>query len=408
MRKKGTVYIVILVVTVAALMLLQYNKPKELNWFESYVSTHKIPYGTIVFNELMDNSLYPNKVEQVTIPPFEFLANDKYLKGTYVFINNTISFDEAELNRLLEWTAKGNTLFIASEGFGVHLSDTLHIDTRVEYGGFETSQKQNHKLVNPYFDNSQEYQYAKDNVLTLFSELDTTNTNVLATVSLPDKSENEEIHNENVTAISTHFGNGEIILSTFPKAFTNYFILKDINKDYTAGLSSYLNTDNTIYLDNHYKSGKAFYTSPMYIFLNTKELKWSYYIALIGAVMYVLFEGKRKQRAIPVVKPLQNQTLTFTRTISDMYFEKNDQKAIVDHKINYFLNYIRSKYYLEDTDLNEDFIKKLSSKTGHTLEETDALFRYINSLKKKSLISDSEIIKLNKLIQKYKLQPNGK
>lgn len=407
MGKKGTVYIVILIVTVAALMLLQYNKPKELNWFESYVSTHKIPYGTLVFNELMNNTLYPNKVEQVTIPPFEFLAKDD-LKGTYVFINNTINFDEAELNSLLEWTAKGNTLFIASEGFGEHLSDTLHIDTKVEYGGFETFQKQNHKLVNPYFDNSQEYQYAKDNMLTLFSELDTINTAILATVSLTNKSEDENMIKENVTAINTHFGKGDIILSTFPKAFTNYFILKANNKDYTAGLSTYINSDNEIYIDNHYKSGKAFYTSPMYIFLNAKELKWAYYIALIGAVFYIVFEGKRKQRAIPVVKPLQNQTLAFTRTISDMYFEKNDQKAIVEHKINYFFNYLRSKYYLEGTDINDDFIKNLSSKSGHSLQETNTLFTYINTLKSKSLISDSEIIKLNKLIQKYKIQPNGK
>ncbi|MFX0557644.1 DUF4350 domain-containing protein [Maribacter sp. CXY002] len=406
MRKKGTFYSIGLLATLAVLMLLQYNKPKELNWFESFVGTHKIPYGTFIFNELITNTLYPNKVTQITLSPFEFLTNEDNPKGTYVFINNTIQFDEVEFNRLLEWTAKGNTLFIAAEGFDEHLSDTLKIKTSMKYGGFETAQKQNHKLVNPNFKNDHDYSYEKTTAVIIFSELDTTNTTVLATVTLPSESKPEEI--DNVTAIHTNFGSGEIILSTFPKAFTNYFILEDNNKDYTAGLSTYLNNGGTIYIDNHYKSGKAFYTSPMYIFLNTKELKWAYYIVLIGALIYVIFEGKRKQRAIPVIKPLENQTLAFTRTISDMYFEKNDQKTIVGHKINYFLNYLRNKYYVDSNVIDDDFLKKLALKSGHTLEQTKTLFSYIEQLKNKAQITDSELIDLNQLIQKYKFEPNGK
>ncbi|MGB3150819.1 MAG: DUF4350 domain-containing protein, partial [Maribacter sp.] len=212
----------------------------------------------------------------------------------------------------------------------------------------------------------------------------------------------------NYNVIMQPFGKGKIILSTFPEAFTNYFLLKANNKDYTAGLLSYLDDSKTIYMDNHYKSGKSFYTSPMYIFLNTKELKWAYYTALIGVLIYIVFEGKRKQRAVPVITPLKNQTLAFTRTISDMYFEKSDQKSIAEHRINYFLDEVRSNYYLGKISGEDDFYKNLAARSGHSLESVKSLFIFMEQLRNKSQVTDSELIKLNTLIQKFKAKPDGK
>lgn len=399
MHKKGLPYIITALILVLGLMLIQYAKPKNINWFESYVGTHKIPYGTYVANELLENQVFKGKIEQVYVPPFEHLSNKKENNQLYVFINNNVSFEEAELNRLLEWTADGNTLFIASESFEEALKDTLNFDIGTTYVGFDVSQKQEHELVNPALKGKQVYKHEKDNFINVFSELDTLNVLAVAKVKLPNE-ENESQKTE-ITAVKNTFGKGEVILSTFPKAFTNYFILKDNNREYTAGLFSYFAHADKIYLDNYYKSGKAFYTSPMYIFLNTKELKWAYYLVLIGGLLYIIFEGRRKQRAIPVIKPLQNQTLAFTRTISDMYFEKGDRKSIVEHKVNYFLNLIKNKYYVTDFSLSEEFYKNLAVRSGTSLTDTRALFLLIDELRNNSEVAENQLIKLNKLIQKF-------
>ena len=406
MGKKGIIYISIAVVTLGAILLLQYNKPKDINWYESYVSTHKIPYGTLVFNELMETKLFPNKIKQLQVPPFEFLSKNNNASGTYVFVNNSVQFQEAELNLLLDWVSKGNTLFMASESFEKKLKDTLHLDISVHYGGFEVAQKQDHKLVNPFLQKRKKYRYEKDNAVHYFDAIDTLKTTVIGVINFPDDDEAEQL--EAVSVIKTPFGKGEIVLSTFPKAFTNYFILEGENKSYTAGLASYISEQGTVYMDNHYKSGKSFYTSPMHIFLNTKELKWAYYLALIGALIYIIFEGKRKQRAIPVVTPLKNQTLAFTRTISDMYFEKGDQKAIVEHKINYFIDYLRTKYHIGNIDKEEDFYKNLASRSGYSFDDTKALFKYMEKLRAQLQITDNELIQLNKRIQKFKSETDGK
>lgn len=406
MRKKGISYIVTALILIVGLLILQYSKPRTINWFESYVSTHKIPYGTFVANELLENRLYHEKVQQIYVPPFEFLSGTDSKKGIYAFVNNRVAFEEAELNQLLEWTAEGNTLFIASEGFEETLRDTLGFEIRTRYAGFEVSQNQEHQLVNPYLKSDRRYTYDKESLITVFEELDTINASVLATVKVPNQEGDGSV--QDVTAIKSPFGKGEIILSTFPKAFTNYFVLEDDNRDYTAGILSYFGRSENIYMDNYYKSGKSFYTSPMYIFLNTKELKWAYYMVLIGGLIYIIFEGKRKQRPIPVVKPLQNQTLAFTRTISDMYFEKGDGKSIAEHKINYFLNYIKTRYYIGNITKEDDFYSNVSARSGNSLEETKILFKLMDELRSQDQVSEDQLKRLNNLIQKFKSQSNGK
>lgn len=406
MRKKGISYIVTAVILVAGLLLLQYNKPKTINWFESYVSTHKIPYGTFVLNDLMENLVFKEKVQQVHVPPFEFLADMPSKKGIYAFVNNGVFFEEAELNRLLEWTAEGNTLFIASEGFEETLRDTLGFELGTRYAGFEVTQDQEHRLENPNLKSCKTYAYKKESFVTVFEAIDTINSVALATVELLEEGNDKK--SRDVTAIKSPFGKGEIILSTFPKAFTNYFILEDDNREYTAGLLSYFGQAEHIYLDNYYKSGKSFYTSPMYIFLNTKELKWAYYLVLIGGLIYIIFEGKRKQRPIPVVKPLQNQTLAFTRTISDMYFEKGDTKSIAEHKINYFLHDIRSRYYLGNVTKEEEFYKSVSARSGNSLADTKSLFKLMDELRSSDQVSEHQLKQLNNLIQKFKSKNDGK
>jgi len=371
-KKKSIIYIIIAVVTIGLLMFIQYNKPKKLNWFPSYVAQHKIPYGTKVLNDLLAGKF--TKLQQVTSSSYQFLSANQDAKGTYFFVNSDIKFDQTELNHLLDWTASGNTLFIASNNFDDTLLDTLELKTSGLYDGLVEEKGQLHQLVHPQLKKEKGFAIQKDTYTRYFSEIDTAHTTVIGTVD--HYNENKKIETDHFNVISKSFGNGKIILSTFPKAFTNYFILKDSNKDYTAGLLSYIDTDTTLFIDNNLKAGKAFYTSPMHVFLNNKALKWAYYLALIGALIYVVFEGKRKQRAIPVVHPLKNQSLAFTRTIADMYFEKKEQRQIANH--------------------------------NHSIEEVSTLFTFLNSAQNNARMTDSELIKLNTAIEQFKVRADGR
>tara|TARA_R110002050_G_scaffold109796_4_gene221155 strand:- start:988 stop:2202 length:1215 start_codon:yes stop_codon:yes gene_type:complete len=404
MRKKGTIYIIIGAITLALILFLEYNKKKELNWFPSYVSHHKIPYGTKVLSDVLQKKFSNSK--KIERPPFEFLKTNTDSASTYFFVNNSVSFQDAELNSLLDWTAKGNTLFIASTNFEKGLLDTLHLKTESLFGDQGLEHEFQYKLVNPNLALQTKYSFKKSYSTLYFSALDTLRTIVVGEVS--NSSGNDSDFETHPNSIQQAFGDGKIILTTFPAAFTNYFILKAKNKDYTAGLLSYVASEKPLYIDAYYKSGKKFYTSPMYIFLNTKELKWAYYTIIIGALLYIVFEGKRKQRAVPVVNPLANQSLAFTRTIADMYFEKGERKPIAAHKIAYFLDYIRSHFYLSTQEQNTEFYQNLAARSHHTIEEIEALFNRINSIKNKTTLTDEELTKLNSSIEKFKAKAHGK
>ena len=404
MSKQVKFYIALTALAIFGIVLMEYSKPKRVNWFASYAKHHKIPLGTYVFNQQLERLFEDSEIINLENPPFQNLSQTDTLNGTYVFINNTIQFGEAELDKLLDWTSKGNTLVIASEDFEDQLLDTLQLRTDVisifEVEG-DTFQFQ---LSNPGLDTTT-VSYDKSTYITHFDKIDTLNTTVLSLLKGYKHTEetNDSIEIKiPITSIKQAFGKGSIILNSFPQAFTNYFILKAPNQNYTAGLVSYLDASQPIILDNYYKSGKSFYTSPMYILLNNKALKWAYYIMLIGVVFYIIFEGKRKQRAIPIVKPLRNQTLDFTRTIANMYYENGKHYEIAQHKIQHFLEYIRTHLHLSTTTIDDEFIKNLAARSNNSIDDTKQLFATIETFNKDTSLNHIQLERLNELIETFK------
>lgn len=398
MSKRGKLYIVLLAVAILAIVLAEMNKPKQINWFPSYATHHKIPFGSYVFNEQLKR--VADTVTIVDRPPFEYL-NDNDINGTYLFYNGGIEFGKDELNSLLDWVNKGNTLIVSAVGFEKKLLDTLHLNTKSVNIVDNFNNEYQVKLVNPLLDDNTSYKYEKSTTFYHFNKIDTLKTTVIGLID-KYRGENMPIKDSLVSSIKQPFGDGEIILNLFPQAFTNYFMLQSPNQNYAAGLLSYIDTSKPIYVDTYYKTGKTFYTSPMYLFLNNKSLKWAYYMVLIGALVYIIFEGKRKQRAIPIVKPLKNQTVDFTRTIANMYYESGKHRDIAQHKIHHFLEYIRNTLHLPTSEINTSFIKNLAARSNNTVEDTQTLFKLIESFNTKTQISNIELERLNTLTENFK------
>src|SRR5690606_2354791 len=176
----------------------------------------------------------------------------------------------------------------------------------------------------------QAYLFDKDTYHSIFIEIDSLNHTVLGQSQL--YSQELVLKNPEVNYIAIDHGEGKILLHTTPQTFTNYFILDEDNHKYVTGALAYLPKKKTLYWDEYKKDGGKFQTSPLYILLGNKNLKWAYYFTLLGVLLFIIFEGKRKQRAIPVVKPLENQTYNFTRTIAGLYLDRKDFKQIASKK----------------------------------------------------------------------------
>ena len=399
MSKKSKIFIIVIVVAIGLLTFLEANEPEPVNWFPSYAKTDKIPLGTFVSYNLIKEAFTEEKVKDINQPPYEFLTDNDTVSGTYFFVNGTVNFDKDELNKVLNWVDKGNTLFISAKTIEEKLLDTLQLEAENLISVNNITTKPLLELVNKNLKVDLPYLYDRDIYNSYFKTIDTLKTTVLGITEL--YKDTLQIQSPKVNYIQQPFGNGVILLHTFPEAFGNYFMLKANNFEYTQNALTYIK-GKPILWDNYYKAGKTFYTSPLFLLLSNRYLKWAYYFVLIAAVLLVIFEGKRKQRSIPIIDPLKNQTLAFTRTISGMYFEKEKHKEIAKKQNLLFLEYVRNTLRVPTNNIYEKTIIDIAARSNNTVEDTKELFNFFNELHNTPKIEKEQLIRLYQLIKEFK------
>lgn len=396
MDKRSKIALYVIGAVIVFMMIAEVTKPKPLNWRDSYSASDKIPLGCyILFNELETFSDGEVLTSERTV--YEYLKNvDTTTSKSLVLINNYLSFDREESKALMDFAEKGNTVFISGNYFYGTIVDSLNVSIVRQYNDFFKKESE-HKFTSPSLKkNNRLFKDVIEN--SHFSSLDTLNTTILGTVTLADDDGIEETH-PNFIKIDVGEKGGQFVMHTNPFAFTNYHLMLD-KADYAATVLSYLPKQQIIW-DNNYKSGRKVITSPLRFILSNKALKWAFYISMFGLILFVIFRGKRTQRIIPVINKLENATVDFTRTIGELYYQHGDYTNIVQKKIRFFLEFVRSNYYLDTNQLNQSFIEKLAVKSSNTKEDAKALVDYLVFLKSKGQHTEQELIELNKKIEHF-------
>jgi len=395
MDKKSKRILLAFGVALLAIIIIEIVRPKPLDWKEHYTVESKAPFGCYLVAEEIE-SLFNKEVgfNIIDEDPFLFLRDNSYQNNSmYVMVNSNLNLDKRQFEKLSNYVEQGNTAFLSARSFGKVLNDSLKIDTYAYYYLLEEE-------VNPAFfsktfsKDSLKYSYKKGIYQATFTKTDTLKTKALGYYS---NFEDDDIADLNY--IKIQYGKGFFYLHTLPEAFTNYYLMKG-NQQYVANLFSYVNPSE-IYFDNYLKTGRKVVKSPMRFILNQASLKWAYYLIIIGLLIFVIFRGKRVQRIIEVIEPLKNSSIEFTKTIGDLHFQHKDFGNIISKKITYFLEKVRSHYYLDTNSLDNEFCKKLAQKSTNSLEETTKLINTIKMLKGKSFHNEQDLIELNKLLEKF-------
>ncbi|WP_124979774.1 DUF4350 domain-containing protein [Nonlabens xiamenensis] len=425
MNKKSKILLYVIFGFAGLLMMIELIAPPPINWTESYTSGDKIPFGAYVFYDQLDELFPGHEVKSVEDDPVTFLKSQESTTGAnYVFVNNYIGFDQSEIDDVVDFVSRGNKVFVSSKSTPGRLADSLNIRSNRSYAYYEQDTVRV-RLNNPSFEN-RSYIYVKGSSYRYFTSYDTTRTKVLGEV-LPfepmegyfkkligeekvgdstksilekaiEKSKTRRVPQANF--IEVPIGDGAIYYHLNPIAFTNYYMLQEGKEQYVSEVLSYLN-DGPVYFDDYGKSGRRVVSSPLRFILTHPALKWAWYLTIISILVYFIFKAKREQRAVPVVKPLENSTLEFTKTIGDLYFQSGDVTGIIDKKINFFLERVRRSYYLTTDRLDEAFIKKLAIKSHNSVAQTRDMVEYIVHLRGKPLHIDYELKQLNKRIDAF-------
>lgn len=395
MNKTVNIYIALLLLIFIGAAAIEFSKPKPINWSPTYNETHKIPYGTYIIYEQLKKLFIESEVKNIQVTPYEYY-NDLYnwqdssynTSGTYLLINDYSALDDISAQELLDFTSHGNDVFMATHYPPQNIQDSLGIDVKNDYS---FKGKAEFSFTNQAF--------KKDSITIekglgnyYFAKLDSLNTLVLGYQKFDSISR--------VNYVKVKHGKGYFFIHLQPVVFTNYHLLKKNNNKYAEAALSYIKND-TIHFDSRNKIGTDLGNSPLRFILKTPPLRWAWTIALLTLICFIIFNAKRKQRIVKVIKPNVNTTVAFTKTIANLYYETKDHNTIIKKKTTYFLEDLRRTFHLDTQLLDEKFMKNLSLKSNKKQDDIKRLINLILQLKAKRNCDEADLLRLNKAIEAF-------
>ncbi|MEQ9229755.1 MAG: hypothetical protein RIF46_03675, partial [Cyclobacteriaceae bacterium] len=207
----------------------------------------------------------------------------------------------------------------------------------------------------------------------------------------------------NVLGVQYEIGKGKLTLVTMPHVFSNYTILKT-NSELSANLITTLPNVETYWASGNWSFRTNYEDTPgLLSFIHSQEsLKWALYVLLVSILIFFLFEIKRQQRPIPVIEPVQNISLKFSESISQLYLMRKDHREMVRKKMKFLMEKVRSEYQMNTAEINDHFYQRLAAKAEIKEKDIRQLFTLYFAYKDKSEVSEEEFLKFNRLVQLFK------
>ncbi|EKB07739.1 hypothetical protein HX057_10565 [Myroides odoratimimus] len=398
MSKSTKTMLFLFIVIMGFVYFIESNKVDPIDWRETLDNTHKIPFGTYILDQEIDKVFPNDSVIRITGNVYDFFKDKKYDSihtNTLFSLKNYGYIDSFARVNLHHYIAKGNTAVIFQD----------NIDGLIE--GIETDYLQ-YTLREELLDQDKvSVTLANPNISTYSFQLKDLNTNYF---DIPDSLRTKVevlgyLKYKGVkypNLIRYKEGSGQLILGLQPIAFTNYNLLESNNHLYVQGVLSYLPQQNTYFTvsrlpgDNEYHS-----TSILRFVFKHPALTWAWYFFLGTLFVFIIFTAKRKQRVIPIITPLSNTTVEFTKTVSNLYIQNKDYEDLINKHIIYTLEKIRRVHWLDTTKLDEVFINNLHIKTKKDKEDIIKFVRFIEQFKAAPHHASEEmLIELNKIIEK--------
>jgi hypothetical protein len=393
--KDFKIYIAIASILLIVYLVAQYNKPSPVNWQSTLAKNDKIPFGTYILHNQL-NDLYPDAdIINTNKSLYNVFHKDSVQEGNYIIIAKTINLNKFDFDELMKYIKAGNSVFMSAFDWRGYLADSLKIESRAEYAKKNVSLN----FVNSKLKAPQNYVFNRDIANQYFSSIDTAKATVLA--------QNYAGH---CTFASYSFGKGHLYLCATPAMFTNYSLLTKQGADFTGKALSYMPEAYNVYWDQFQNGDIPEDVSPLRVFFGNPSLQWAYYLSLFGILIFVFYEMKRRQRIIPIIEPLKNSTLDFVTVVGQVYYEKRDNANIAHKKAIYILEHIRGYYRLKTGKLDDEFTAMLTKKTGLDSGFITDLVHTLLFISAQHQVTDHELIRLNKLIEKFYSQTgyNGK
>ncbi|NII84640.1 MULTISPECIES: DUF4350 domain-containing protein [unclassified Pedobacter] len=386
-------YLIIGSILILGYLIAQYNKPTPTNWAPTYATKDKIPYGTYILYNRIKDILPSASIQQSKTAVYTTLKSKKFNKAAYIIVAQKTDISKTDLEQLIKYMHTGNDVFIATYDLG-KISKELKIQTSTTM----SPEGSTLNFTNPELKTDANYGFERGIGSQYFSKVDTSKTTILG-INADNKP----------NFIRYTYGKGNLYLIAEPGFYTNFNLLNKYGAEYAAKTLSYLHGNKQLIFDEYFSAQKNTTTDMLRVFFKHPELKFAYYLAIFSLIIFVLYDIKRRQRIIPIADPLTNSSLAFVNVVGSVYYHERNNLDIALKKINYFMEYLRSRYYLKTNDIDSKFAQVLMEKTGINEALAKTLTKHFIQTPTMGDLSDTQLINLNESIEQFykNTQSNG-
>ncbi len=410
MKNNNTLKYILIAIAVAALLYLLLHK-SSFSWTPTFKSNDTEPYGCMLFDSVMSASMPGRYAVSDSLP--EAVMREKENRNKTVLC--LYSYADIDPQQVINFAKKGGNVIIATHW----MNDELAISFSSLFTMFDyimlnknglTPVEGEYSTVRFLKSNQfkeRKYKLSKVLVSTYITPYDIRENLFQGILESDKKNHMHALTWQDVITTGDKFtlmksakcGKGSISLISMPLLFTNYGILEDSNHQLimrifssvgnsqiirTSALRSEDYEDKPIF-NNQYQSD--YDESLLNEAFKSNALRTALYLAIAGLVLFIIFNSRRQQRIIPVIKRKENGQLEFIKQIGGFFKRNNATENIINKKYTMFTAKLQKILHIDisDKDKTNENIKIIAQYTRIPQKEVQdiiySLDFYFNSRK---------------------------
>ncbi|BDD10416.1 hypothetical protein FUAX_28480 [Fulvitalea axinellae] len=438
LNTRNLAVIVVLVVVVSSLYYVRTLFVPKYDWRSNYELKSDEPYGLGLFTEIVSASEDVTLIKSA-LSHYKKL-NDSLGRSNYIFVGKRPYLDSADLSNIFDFAKQGNRAMIIAESLPKQLLDSVFVTfSEKELDSLEAIWEEEAEAIEEIIVNTREDSLlveefdpdslsleASDSIQDALAKL--TEDNYFGPNRRdykfreqgifsfgPENSKREYypftyrsgkkdrrgrwyyfdederlrpnadtliwLYADKMAGIKLHYGEGEIIVAQNPRPLTNYFLKDSVGAEFASLLLSSLQ-DGPVFLDAYSHNYRVSFNlggaqrTPLSYVLSKPQLRSAIYLVLVLALLYVVFESRRKHKAIPLVEAPENSSKAFVENIAQLYYNsKQGEVKVAEHIKNQFFAYIREKYHIPTKGKTDELVEPIAKATGVNSEDIEVLFR---------------------------------
>lgn len=375
-------FVVGILVFLVVMFIVELQLPKNFSWNPTFRHADKQPFGCYLFDSLLTATM-PQGYTVTDSTLWQLSQRDSTRRQGILMVTDRVELVAADVKGIMTLADNGSHVMLVAHSLGMMMENKLDIGISGYSESFDlqrfvkyNSERETLKWVSDTLGyKPREFAFFKP-LLTRRIQIHKDSLGH----ELRPPLDRQVTFNTHCQSVTFRQGRGYITCVCLPLLFTNYGVID--NAHFMLRELSLLKHMPVVRTEAYCPSHDPAEQSPLRYFISQPPLRWAIYVAMIGALLFLIFEGRRRQRIIPVVKAPENHSLEFVRLMGTLYYHSRERRSLVVRKWTYFAEELRRTAHIDVTDASEDDVTMptLARMTAVSEQELRTLVRQLRLL----------------------------